>query len=307
MRVTNNMLVDNVKRHLQNNMGELDELNQKLSSGKQFQKPSEAPIQTARSLKYSSFINSNEQYEDNLDESRNWLRTTETSLKDAGSVLQRSRELTVQGANDSLSLEDRENIAKEIDELKQELTSIGNTKLGDRYIFGGQQTKMDDKVFEIDGEDIVYNGDNNAINREIGPEDEMKVNVTGEEAFTIEDNDGNEVQTMEVLEDLRTALDPDNPDNFDQKEIENKLPELDQALEKVTNKRAEMGAKINRVDMRQKRFEEDTVNLKELKSTNEDVDIAEVITDLKMEESVYRASLASGARSMQPSLVDFLQ
>jgi flagellar hook-associated protein 3 FlgL len=41
-------------------------------------------------------------------------------------------------------------------------------------------------------------------------------------------------------------------------------------------------------------------------SLNEDVDIAEAIMKLQNEENVYRASLATGARVIQPSLVDFL-
>jgi flagellar hook-associated protein 3 FlgL len=44
-----------------------------------------------------------------------------------------------------------------------------------------------------------------------------------------------------------------------------------------------------------------------MKSENEDADLAEVITNLKMEETVYRASLASGSRIMQQSLVDFMR
>lgn len=40
---------------------------------------------------------------------------------------------------------------------------------------------------------------------------------------------------------------------------------------------------------------------------SEDADLAQVITNLKMDENVYRASLAAGARIMQPSLIDFLR
>jgi flagellar hook-associated protein 3 FlgL len=47
--------------------------------------------------------------------------------------------------------------------------------------------------------------------------------------------------------------------------------------------------------------------LRELLSKNEDADMAEVIMNLKMEENVYRASLAGGAKIIQPSLVDFLR
>jgi len=55
------------------------------------------------------------------------------------------------------------------------------------------------------------------------------------------------------------------------------------------------------------RYPEHGIIGEEFGSENEDADIAETITDLKMQESVYRASLATGARMIQPTLVDFLR
>jgi flagellar hook-associated protein 3 FlgL len=51
------------------------------------------------------------------------------------------------------------------------------------------------------------------------------------------------------------------------------------------------------------------VGLRELLSVREDVDIAEVVMQLRLqtEENVYRAALAAGARLIQSSLVDFLR
>ncbi|MFN2364471.1 MAG: flagellin, partial [Halarsenatibacteraceae bacterium] len=71
--------------------------------------------------------------------------------------------------------------------------------------------------------------------------------------------------------------------------------------------RAEIGAKMNRLDLTQSRLEEQEINFESLKSDNEDVDIAETIMNLRMQESVYQASLATGARIMQPTLLDFLR
>ncbi|RCW81665.1 flagellar hook-associated protein 3 [Halanaerobium sp. DL-01] len=85
------------------------------------------------------------------------------------------------------------------------------------------------------------------------------------------------------------------------------LSDMDKAINKFTELRAEVGAKLNRTGNIESRLEANEVHLKKLKSNNEDVDIAEVITNLKMEETVYRASLASGARIMQQSLIDFIK
>jgi len=47
--------------------------------------------------------------------------------------------------------------------------------------------------------------------------------------------------------------------------------------------------------------------LNSLQAKTEDADMAELITKLKMDENVYNASLAVGARVITPSLVDFLK
>ena len=104
------------------------------------------------------------------------------------------------------------------------------------------------------------------------------------------------------LDKLKTNL-----ENSEMDEIQKRIGELDEDLSINTEKRAQIGAKINRLDMTESKIEEEKIQSEELLSKNEDVDIAKTITDLKMQESVYRASLASGARIMQPTLVDFLQ
>ena len=47
------------------------------------------------------------------------------------------------------------------------------------------------------------------------------------------------------------------------------------------------------------------VNLTELQSKTEDANYAELIMKSKIQENIYNASLSSGAKIIQPSLVDF--
>jgi flagellar hook-associated protein 3 FlgL len=49
------------------------------------------------------------------------------------------------------------------------------------------------------------------------------------------------------------------------------------------------------------------LNLTRILSEEQDLDYAEAIMELKMEEFAYRTALAVGARIIQPSLVDFLR
>ena len=288
MRINSGVMVDNMMRNLQDNMKKLDKLNQQLSSGKKFSKPSENPIGAAESMELESVLSNHGQYLDNIGEAKDWMKSSESALKNSGKILQRAREQAVYGANGSLSEGDRKQIATEIGELKKELINVANSKLGDRYLFSGQKTTT--KAFDDSGN---FQGSESDISREVGPGTEMKINTNGKEVFE---------DAIEHLDKLKTNLENSNMNG-----IQDRIGELDEDLSINTEKRAQIGAKINRLDMTESKIEEEKIQSEELLSKNEDVDIAKTITDLKMQESVYRASLASGARIMQPTLVDFLQ
>ncbi|MFW5985575.1 MAG: flagellar hook-associated protein FlgL [Halanaerobiaceae bacterium] len=291
MRVTNNVMNKNMMKNLSRNMEDLDDLNQRLSSGKKFQYPSESPIEAAHSLQFDAQISGNEQFQKNIDHAENWLKSTESSLKDAGEIMQRGRELAVYGANGSMTAEDRQSLAKEVKELKEELANVGNSKLGDRYLFSGQRTST--KPFTKNASDkFEFGGDYNEIIREVNPDIKMSINVNGQKAL------GDGIAALEKLE--------EGLQNNDQAKIDETIGDLDEASNQNIQYRAEAGAKMNRLELTLNRLKDDGVNLEKLKSKNEDADMAETITDLKMKESTYRAALATGARIIQPSLVDFL-
>lgn len=297
MRVTNSMMVQNMLDHLKNNMGDLNDLNEQLSSGKLFQMPSDAPIKVSDSMNYKSQLNRNDQFQRNLTQTENWLNITESSLKSGTEVIQRARELTIYAANDSMTSNDRKMVAKEMKQLRDELIDISNDELGDSYIFSGQKTG--EKPFEVVdngiGDYVQYNGDTSSVKRRLNENVEMDVNLNGHEVFKDEIENLNKIYTQ--LEDPSVSGE----------DIGNNLSEMDESINKYAELRSEVGGKLQRTGNIISRLEANEVHLRSLKSKNEDADLAEVITELKMEETVYRASLASGSRIMQQSLVDFIR
>lgn len=90
-------------------------------------------------------------------------------------------------------------------------------------------------------------------------------------------------------------------------ELSNKLEQIDTYMDSILVARAEIGAKVNRINLVQNRIQDNIINFKELQSNLEDADMAEVTMELMNEENVYQASLAVGARIIQPTLLDFLR
>ena len=82
---------------------------------------------------------------------------------------------------------------------------------------------------------------------------------------------------------------------------------IDSALENLLKHVASVGAKENRAEELTKRMENDKGNMLELLSTSEGIDVAETIMNFRWLESVHNYALAVGAKSIMPTLMDFLR
>jgi len=125
--------------------------------------------------------------------------------------------------------------------------------------------------------------------------------LTGAEQITGEDENTPKGTLIQHMDEFITAL-----NTGDHQAIAGMLTKLDADINNLLRIRADIGARINRVELTANRLDSDNINFTKLMSVNEDVDMAEVIMNLKNEENVYRASLAGGARIIMPTLIDFL-
>lgn len=90
-------------------------------------------------------------------------------------------------------------------------------------------------------------------------------------------------------------------------QVGDQLEGKDIRLQELLYHRSTIGARINRLELQESRLTYSQESLTDLLSKNEDADLAEVTMELKMQENVYRAALAAGARIIMPSLIDFLR
>jgi flagellar hook-associated protein 3 FlgL len=288
MRVTNSMMINTVLRDLNNNLSKMTKSQEQLSSGRRINRPSDDPVGIVSALRLRTSLTELDQYKSNAEDASSWLDTTDSSLNESGAVLQRVRELAVSAANDYLTQTERDAIYKEVDQLKQHLVQVGNTTFAGKYIFSG--TKTSTTPFDNGG---GYNGDNVIFNYEIAIGVNIPINVDGQTAFS-----GAFGAIDQFLVDLTNA---------DTMSISTDIGLLDLAINNQLEIRADIGAKVNRLELAINRMDAETVNLTGLLSKTEDVDAAALITRLKMQESVYNASLSAGAKIVQPTLIDFLR
>src|SRR5947209_11849671 len=149
LRVTNQMILDSVVGNLQLNEQLLQQSQQQVSTGHAISQPSDNPYDASQIVSFHQRIGLNTQLQTNLDSAKGWLDATDHALDGMDTILQRARQLAIQGANDTLTSSDRQKIALEIHQLLLNAVDIGNSKFGGQYIFGG--TKTSQQPFVHDG------------------------------------------------------------------------------------------------------------------------------------------------------------
>ena len=85
------------------------------------------------------------------------------------------------------------------------------------------------------------------------------------------------------------------------------LEALDMALENILRYRAEVGARVNRLEQHQKRISWDQTYVQDLLANNESIDIVESTVRMKWLDHVHNYALRVGAEIIKPTLLDFLR
>lgn len=301
MRVTNRMLTTTVVRNINHSLERLQKTQQQMSSGKLVSRPGDDPVALARILSFRSTLREAAQHRDNMQDAMGWLDATDQALNEVGQVLQRVRELAVYGANGTVPRQSLEAMAAEVDELANELLQAANASYSGRYIFAGSRTTS--VPFTRTGDQVNYAGDDLALTWEVAPGVSMPVNQTGQKVFEGNGASPNVSQLFATVFAVKQALQAG-----DQAALSGSLlADLDGHIDQVLSRRAEVGARVRRMELATERADQNEVKLRGLISQLEDVDIASVVMDYKMQQNVYEAALATAAQIIQPSLVNFLR
>lgn len=267
---------------------------EQLASGKKINRPSDDPVIAMKGMNYRSQVIEVEQFMRNTNEVHTWMDNSDSALDKATQALQKMRELAVQASNDTYGPKQRDNIKEEVKQLKQHLIDIANTKVNDKYIFNGTKTDAKPVVFDETNGSITYDQGGSPVMIEVSSGTKLQANVAGSEIF----NSDLFGKIDEFIADL---------DNNNQAGIESSIGELDTGIDTVINARADLGARMNRLELIEDRLGSQEINATRMMSENEDIDYEKVITKLIAAESVHRAALSAGSRIIQPTLMDFLR
>lgn len=293
-RVTQSLISRQALQNLQASLSRTGKLQERLSTGRQLNRPSDSPTGLVTAMQVRAQQTRTAQYLRNADSAIGWLNTTDSALQGASQLLNRARDLAVQGSNSgAIGEQGREAIAQELVAIKENLLQIANQTYNGRALFNGTTQAIPVFADGTSAEPYKYLGNEGAVTRALGASTMLTINVTGSLVF----GDGDD-STFEVLDDLAEQVRGGQP-------VE--LERLDAARDKVLHALGEIGTRTNRVENLKALAEEEAYNLEISLTEVENIDLPETIMALQMQEVSYQAALAATSRVLQPSLLDFLR
>lgn len=153
-----------------------------IASGKRVQTPADDPIAAVHIMELQRAAQETDQFVRNADIANNRLTLEEQALADAGTLLQRVQELTVQGNNATVDPASRRMLATEVRSRLKELTDIANRRDGSgEFLFSGYATLT--QPFAQSGSAVSYFGDQGNRALLIGPEQRVNDSHSGYDVF----------------------------------------------------------------------------------------------------------------------------
>ncbi|MEO8538509.1 MAG: flagellar hook-associated protein FlgL [bacterium] len=295
MRLSEQSRVSNQIRYMDSATDRMDKVQRQLSSNRRIDRASDDPTGAALAMQHRKNIAFEAQMRRNLENGTAFLNVTESALDGTTELLQRARELTVQGSTGTLGASEKTNIAAEVNQIIQQLAQVANTNFGGAYIFSGHQTQT--PAYAVGGNPpsaVTWQGDNGQRTRQISAQDAVPVNVVGNDVFGTMFSD---------LIQLRDNLNTNQPTTT----INGSIANIDKALNSVLNTRADVGARVNRFEATTARSEETDTNLQELRANIEDIDVAQTIIQFTAAQNALQAALGAIGKTSNMSLLDFLR
>jgi len=293
MRVTQGMLAANSLKQISNSYNKLETLQNQLSTGKKITRPSDDPVVATKGMAYRSNLSEVNQYKRNLTEAQSWFDNSESGLEQVNSILQRTKELVVQGLNGTYGSDDRQAIAREIEQLKMDYMQVGNTQVAGNYIFNGVNVGVSPVSEDASGT-INSNINLDPFSVEVSKGIQLRVNIHSENIFGQD--------SFDLMNNLQTVFEQN-----DVSSLRDLSSQLDTQISTLLAERSELGARSNRLELIGNRLDSQEITATKMLSDNEDAEIEKVITDLTVQESLHRAAVGVGAQIIQPTLLDFLR
>ena len=254
----------------------------RLSTGQRINSASDDAAGLAIATKMTSEVRGLTMAKRNANDGISLAQTAEGGMNEITNSLQRMRELAVQSASGTLTLEDRTNLQAEVGALTKQIDAIAKNTT-----FNGVQL-----LNNADGTTLTATAINIQTGAKSGEQVAIGLTDVGIAALGIGDNAG--AVTIDITTDTAAAT---------------ALGTLDTALKTITTAQADLGASQNRLQATVSSLTDRVTNLSESRSRIQDADFSEESTNLAKFQILNQASTAmlSQANQSQQGVMSLLR
>jgi len=298
MRITQNMTANNSIYNLQQGRAKLDKLQELAASQTNINRPSDDPIGASLLLSIGDQLKAGDQYASNITKATTFLNVTGTALQGMADTVASAKKLVggiTSGSSDQTVLD---NIAAQLTIFKKTLVDMGNTQVGNQYVFGGGNGQK-----PFDAATAAYSGDETALNVQIGQSATQQMNIPGNQVLT-----GTGVTTpygttniLQTLDDLITAVKTNNVSG-----IQAGANTLEAGADQITKAQTEVASRQTRLDNTATMNTNNKNTLETIAGNVQNVDYAKLAVELTNQQTAFQASLSATAKVTQMSLLDYL-
>ena len=298
MRISSNNVADAIVRQIQNLSNQQAKLQNQVSTGQRISQPEDDPAAVGRVLNLESESRQLAQFGSNASRALELAQVSASGLQGLKKISDRAGELGTLGTG-VLGADGMKTYASEADQLIEQALQFANTRSNGDYIYAG--TKTDSPPFtatrDANGQitSVAYSGD--AASATIPLSESASVSPT-----TDGTTNAGFANFLNGLVALRDALNSGTVAN-----VTAAQPALASSEDVLVSAIADNGGVQTRIEAAQSQQADRATSLTGLISHETDADLPSTIVKLNQTQTAYQAALASAAKIMNQSLLDYIK
>ena len=271
---------------------------QQVATGQRVNVPSDDPAAAAMNLQSLSESASVDRYTKNGEAVLSQAQMADSALSNVVNELNQAIPLGTQGADGSMTSENRAAIATQVQSVLSQVVSQANTTLNGASLFSGTSAAV--PAFVADGASppgYSYQGNSGVNSSAVGDNLQVNVNVPGDQVFT--NPNGN---VLGSLTQLITALGSGTTTD-----IGNAVAEVRSALANVSQQRVLYAGVVNQINAQESYLSQETISLTSQQQSLTGIDMSVAVSNLTQAQIAHSTILAAAAKVLPTSLLDYLK
>ncbi|MEN6303341.1 MAG: flagellin [Armatimonadia bacterium] len=307
MRIGSRGYLEQIQSNVARPAERLTRLYGQLTSGKRLHVLSDDPLAASRAVRGHAVLEEIEARKFVIRQGQQVLGAADGALGDIAQSLSKVNNLALQASAPYLEESERKALAAEIRGLSDQMVTLGNMQVQDKYIFAGSQTQTR-PLEKAEGVSlpVLYHGNSQAPVYAIDTLQQAGVGFTGQRVFNYADGsgeravDGVDTDVFSLLEDLATAIEAG-----DTAQSETLREQVTKCHASVVGLRGQVGVMTQRYERALSVAEAADLRTRELLAEEEDVDFAKAASEMEQQETIYQAALGLTSRLLEmPDLFD---